>query len=257
MGLVSFSLLFYTQRIFYAFEDTRAVFFLYLYTSPPQLILMVVAAYTLPIEWIVVAMALLETLTTTVRLAIQLRAVKQYTGSIAAERLGPTLWRYLATAVPTAAVGAVIVWLMGGYNTGGFARSGIFAAALTCAIAGIAMVLVYFGITIATRAPEIVPFAGPLLRRLKPQSGRHEHNAVRHAASDEQDQLAEEFDSLLTSYAEQTDATGYSAPDTALMQSMSNATAGMLTRRQYREYERRMRREAYDRQVAQDDEPLL
>ena len=257
LSLVSFSLLFYTQRIFYAFEDTRAVFFLYLYTAPPHLVAMFVVAYTLPIEWIVVGLALLESTMTIIRMSIQLRAVTRYTGSLAEQKLGPTLWRYLATAVPTAAVGAIIVWLMGGYNTGGFARSGIFAAALTCAIAGIAMVLVYFGITIATRAPEIVPFAGPLLRRLKPQSGRHEHNAVRHAASDEQDQLADEFDSLLTSYAEQTDATGYSAPDTALMQSMSNATAGMLTRRQYREYERRMRREAYDRQVAQDDEPLL
>lgn len=258
LGLVSFSLLFYIQRIFYAFEDTRAVFYLYLYTSPPHLVAMVVVAYTLPIEWIVIALAVLESTMTIIRMSIQLRAVKQYTGPLEQERLGPTLLHYLAIAVPTAIAGMTIVWAMGGYTTGGYARSGILPAVLTCAAAGIAMVIVYFGITIATRSEEIEAYAGPLLRRISSTPGRHSASSYRHdAGTAGANEYATEFGSLLSSYAQSANATGITAPDSALVQSVSNSTSSLLTLQEYHEYERRMRRKAYDQQIEADDQPLI
>lgn len=258
IGLLSFSLLFYINRIFYAYEDTRSVFFLYFFTTLVQLVATIVIAYTVPIDWIVLGIVLLNSAVTITRMFIQLRNVRRYTGPIDEQRLGPTFLRYLLIAIPTVIIGGLIVAFMGGYVTGGFARSGIVPAVITCAAAGIPMALVYFGVTLFTRSPEIAAYAGPLWRMIDSPRGRHSVEAHRHASHTARaEAYADEFGSLLTSYAQFNDATGYTTRDAAVVQSVSNTTSSLPSRREYREYERRMRREAYERQVEHDDEPLI
>lgn len=258
IGLVAYSLLFYIQRIFYAFEDTRAVFFLYLFTAPFQLIATIIVAYTVPVDWIVLSIVLVNSAITMIRMTIQIRAVRRYTGELTSQRLTPTLLRYVMVSAPTAVVGVLIVAAMGGYTSGGFARSGIMPAFITCVAAGVPMVLIYFGITIALRSSEIESYAGPLLRKFESPHGRHSVSASRHAASTARaDEFADQFGSLLDGYTQSNNATGITTPDAAVVQSVSNTTSSLPSRREYREYERRMRREAYERQVEHDDEPLI
>lgn len=256
IGLVSFSLLFYTHRIYYAFEDTRAVFFLYVYTTPIQVIAMLLVGFLVPVDWIVVAITLVATAITILRMGIQLRGVTRYIGPINGERLGATTLKYLGIALPTACIGGVIVWLLGGYTAGGFARTGIAPAVLTCAVAGIAMVLVYFGLTIALRSPEIEAYAGPLLHKFERLRGRHSDSSHRHAANTVRPD-DDELGTLLDNYTPQPNATGVTTPDIAVVQSVSNTTSSLPTRRELREYMRKKQREAYDRQVQQDDETLI
>lgn len=261
LSLLSYSLLYYVQRVFYAFEDTRSVFLLYALTAPLQLVGIWLVAQFAPVEILVICLVIVQSLVTWLRFAIMINVLRKRLGDIEAPALIRAFARFMAYAVPAALLGLVIMWGLGGYTDGGWARMSIFNALVTCAVAGIAMALVYFGITIATRSPEIEPFAGPIITRIFGRRGRHSVELARHsAAAVNADKFAEEYESLVHQYSPDVGSafgsTTQSSPESEMAMA-SQMTRDMPSRREVRDYERRQQRDAYEKRHAVDDEPLI
>jgi putative peptidoglycan lipid II flippase len=263
IGLLAYSLLYYVQRVFYAFEDTKSVFLLYAYTSPVQLALIGLVAWLVPIEHIVVSLVLVQSFITCCRFVLQSFVLRRRLGSIEGRSIAISTAKFFVLMVPAAIVGIALMWAMGGYTTGGYARGGIFHALVTCAVAGFSMAAVYFGGALLWRLPELETFAGPLIRRIDGTRGRHSaelHRHARRAAGAEK--FAEEHGTLLEEVQADPSAavasTSQASPEAELVQSaLRNTTRSLPSRRELREYEARMRREEYERRVERDDEPLI
>ncbi|UQN14807.1 murein biosynthesis integral membrane protein MurJ [Gulosibacter sp. ACHW.36C] len=263
IGLLAYSLLYYVQRVFYAFEDTKSVFLLYAYTSPLQLVLIGLVAWLVPVEHIVVSLVLVQSFITCIRFVIQSLTLRKRLGSIDGRNVATSIGRFAGLAVPAAVVGLLLVWVMGGYATGGFARTGLMPALITCAVAGVAMATVYFGLALLLRLPELETFAGPLIRRLDGVRGRHSNELHRHARrAAGADRFAQEYGTLVdevqTDLSGSVASTSQAAPELELVQSsMQNSTRSLPSRRELRQYEAKMRREEYERRIERDDEPLI
>lgn len=257
IGLAGYSLLYYTQRVFYAFEDTRSVFVLYAWTAPIHVALILLLAHVLPVQFIVVALVSVQTFITTLRFVVQYAVLRQRLGRVDGARLLRALTRFALLSVPTAVVGAAVVWLFGGYTTGGFARSGIAAALTTCALAGLLMAVVFFGGALFLRVDEVAEFAAQLRRRFDGVRGRHSVELHRHASiAAGADEFAEQYGSLINEYeAEAMSVIGSVTPSPQTV--LAQHTARLPSRRELREYEARMRREAYEKRRSRDEEPLL
>lgn len=271
VSLLAYSLLYYVQRVFYAFEDTRAVFLLYAWTTPFQLLAIWLVAATAPVELLVLGLVAVQSLTNIVRLLIQLRVLRGRLGRFDGRRLLASTVRFAIAAVPTALIGLGAVALLGAFEQGGWGRSGILPALVTCAVAGIAMVLVYFGVVAAMRAPELDAYAQPLLRRIgldRPR-GRHSTETARHAEGTANAQrFADEHGSLADSrevdVSSSVGSTSTSTPMTELATAATQHSVELPSRRELREHRERLaeqraaeRRRAYEAQREIDDEPLI
>ena len=277
VSLLAYSLLYYVQRVFYAFEDTRAVFLLYAWTTPFQLLAIWFVASTAPVEQLVLGLVAIQSLTNIARLLIQLRVLRRRLGRFDGYRLLASSVRFAIAAVPTGIIGIAIVWLLGAASAGGWGRSGILPALITCAIAGIVMTLVYFGAIAAMRAPELDAYLRPLLRRvgLDRPHGRHSTVAARHADDTANaERFADEHGSLFDEGDHEVDmsssvgSTAASTPMTELAGAGMQRTTELPSRRELRahferlaaEQEARRRAErlrAYEERHERDDEPLI
>lgn len=266
VGLVPFSLLYFVQRVFYAFEDTRAIFFLYLVTAPFQLLAIWAATQFLPVAVLVLGLILIQSVTTIVRFLIQFGALRRRIGSVDGARILRANVRFAVAAIPTALVGLLLCWRLGAYDADGWARSGILSAIITCAIAGIAMVVVYFGIVAWMRSPELDSFLAPVRRRLERPHGRHSTIAHRHAAGTAlADSFAEHYGTLMdevsTDMSSSLGATTSLTPAVELATAATQRTTDLPKRSDLRRHEREQaeaaRRAAYEAQYRLDDEPLI
>lgn len=264
LGLVGFSLFYFSNRVNFAYEDTRTVFIIYAATAPIHVAGVVAAAVFLPVEFIAVGIALLNAFLTTLRLLIQLQVLrKRVLGRIDGHRLVRSTVRFVIGVIPTAAVGIAIVWSMGGYNSDGWGRNGLLNAFITCAVSGIAMIAVYAVAMVVLKSPEFEAFFAPMMRRFFGAPGRHSANSYRHAAHNaDADRFAAEhgtlftLDSVAAEYATASPVVP-SNPDTELASDAMNTTSRIPTRRELREYARQKEREAYLKQVADDNETLI
>ena len=271
VSLLAYSLLYYVQRVFYAFEDTRAVFLLYAWTTPFQLLAIWFVAVTAPVEFLVLGLVAVQSLTNIGRLLIQLRVLRRRLGRFDGKRLLASSVRFAIAAVPTGIAGVVVVWLLGAADRGGWGRSGILPALITCAIAGIVMAAVYFGLVAWMRAPELDAYVGPLLRRvgLDRPRGRHSTETARHAeGTANAGRFADEHGSLFDEHevdvSSSVGSTSTSTPMTELAGVAAQHTTELPNRRELREHHERLRaeheaerRRAYEARRAADDEPLV
>ncbi|MDJ1371711.1 murein biosynthesis integral membrane protein MurJ [Gulosibacter molinativorax] len=261
LSLLSYSLLYYVQRVFYAFEDTRSVFLLYALTSPLQLVGIWLVAVFAPVEILVLCLVLVQSAVTWVRFLIMINVLRKRLGSIEAPTLVRAFVRFMVYAIPAAVAGLLVMWGLGGYTAGGWARASIFNALVTCLIAGVVMAIVYFGIAMAARSSELEPFVGPIIRRIVGRRGRHSVELARHsAAAVNADRFADEHDSLVHQYTPDVSSafgsSSQSHPDSEMAMA-SQVTQEMPSRRDLRDYERKKQREAYEKRHAIDDEPLI
>ncbi|KAB1645197.1 murein biosynthesis integral membrane protein MurJ [Gulosibacter chungangensis] len=261
LSLLSYSLLYYVQRVFYAFEDTRSVFLLYALTAPLQLVGIWLVAQFAPVEILVICLVLVQSAVTWLRFAIMINVLRKRLGHLEGASLLRAFVRFVVYAIPAGVVGLLLMWSLGTYSEGGWARASIFNALVACAIGGAVMALLYFGIAIATRSPEIEPFVGPLIRRVVGRRGRHSIELARHsAAAVNADEFAQEYDSLVHQYTPDLgSAFGSTTPASpeSEMAMASQVTTEVPSRRELREYERKRSREAYEKRHAIDDEPLI
>lgn len=161
-GLVPFSLLFVVQRAFYAQGDTRTPFF---FTLAQVLVVVfgVLACTTLPVELIAAGIALVVSGATLFQLVLAGVLLARRIGW-SAHRLPATLVRSLAAAAAAALAGWFVSGALGSRSVDGFAMAGQVPAVIVLAAVGASMGLVYFGVLVLLRAPEISLVTGALAR---------------------------------------------------------------------------------------------
>lgn len=164
VGLIPFSGLFLVQRAFYALEDTRTVFFVFLFTLPVHIFGMALAAIG-PVEFIVVGLALMQSIMSTLRLAILLFILRKRMGQLDFSHISRSYVRFTVAAVVAAIPALLVMLLLGTFQDDGFPRSGIFQALVSCAIGAGVMALFYFPLLWLLKSPEFRGFAAPLLAR--------------------------------------------------------------------------------------------
>ncbi|PPG36587.1 murein biosynthesis integral membrane protein MurJ [Pseudoclavibacter sp. RFBG4] len=164
VGLIPFSGLFLVQRAFYALEDTKTIFFVFLFTLPLHIFGMALAAIG-PVELIVVGLALMQSIMSTLRLAILLFILRNRMGQLDFANIARSYVRFTIAAIAASIPALIVMMLLGTFQEGGFPRSGIFQALVSCAIGAGIMALFYFPLLWLLKSPEFRGFAGPLLAR--------------------------------------------------------------------------------------------
>ena len=165
VGLVPFSILHVLRRTFYALEDTKTPFFITVFQS----VLFVAGALVcsaLPLQYIALGIAIVTTVAGVAQTALAGVLLRRRLGYDAAGPLTARHAVFTAAAVVAGVVGIAVGWPLGSYSSGGWALASPVTAALSMAIAGVVMAVVYFAVLLAVRNPEARAFVAPLLRRL-------------------------------------------------------------------------------------------
>ncbi len=165
VGLIPFTVLFLLQRVFYSLEDTRTVFFMQVLQSVIFVVGVLLVAMA-PTTVIAIGIALVMSVAGTIQTVVSALLLRPRLGGLDARRVLVRSVQYLGAALVAGALGAVLVWLLGGYTDGGFGSSSRMGGLATMAAAGLAMAVVYFGILWIARNPELRAFAAPIQARL-------------------------------------------------------------------------------------------
>lgn len=171
LGLPFKSAHFFLIRVFYAQEDTKTPMLIQTVIAVVGLIAAFTMAALVPPTHIVVGIALLYGATNVLSAILAHVLVVRRHGDYGVTRVVDTYIRVGWFALVSGAVGAVVLWLLGGFSAG-FAFSGIFPAILTLAACGVVMVAVYLLLLKAARIEELDEFIGPLARRIPDLSRR-------------------------------------------------------------------------------------
>ncbi len=153
-GLVLFSMLFIIQRVFWAMHDHRTPFLM----QCVQSVLFVVGALavaTFPQSIVGVSIAACTTLAGTAQTIVALVLVRRRLNGIEGPLVARSHLQFVVAALVAGVVGAVVVWALGTFSSGGFAMSDRTGALVTIALAGAAMAVVYFGVLVVARNGEI------------------------------------------------------------------------------------------------------
>ncbi|TFC88336.1 murein biosynthesis integral membrane protein MurJ [Cryobacterium sp. TMT4-31] len=165
LGLVAFCVLFVVQRTFYALGDTRTPFFFTLF----QVVLVitgVLGCALLPPQWIAFGIALVVTVSGILQAILAAWLLRKRLGGIDGRRILRSLVKYVAAVIVPVAAGIGILVVLGGTTAGGFAVSGIGPAILSMILIGSVMAVLYFGLLLLMRSPELHGFLAPLKARL-------------------------------------------------------------------------------------------
>lgn len=164
VGLVPFSTLYVVLRAFYALGDTRTPFLLQVLQAA-LFIAATLAVLAVPSEWRAVGIGLATSVSGAVQAvaaALLLRRRLGGGGRGIARRFGV----YALASIPAAAAGLGVLGLLGGFAPDGFATEGPLEGLLATALIGLASILVFFLVLLATRAPEL-NILRTLLRRTR------------------------------------------------------------------------------------------
>ena len=165
-GLVPFTIFFVLLRVFYALDRTRAAFVIQVAQTAFYVAGALLVGILVPKEWIAVGLALVLSAAITLQAVLSALFLRGRLGHLDTWRvLRQFLW-YLAAAVPAGAVGWGILSLLGGVDRGAFPVADRVGALVSMAVAGAAMAIVYFGVLLISRNPELRAFAEPLTARI-------------------------------------------------------------------------------------------
>jgi putative peptidoglycan lipid II flippase len=163
VGLVPFSVLFLLQRGFYALGDTRTPFLLQLVQSILFVIGALAAAF-LPQTLIAVGIAAATSLAGAAQAIAAMVVLRRRLGGIDGRRVVRRYAVYFLAGLPALAVGVGVLFLLGGIGGDGFALSGPAANLLSVATIGTASLIVYLGVLMLFRVPELKELGAPLAR---------------------------------------------------------------------------------------------
>lgn len=76
LGLVPYSALHFVNKVFYAKENTKAIFVLYVKTAPIHILLMLILAVVVPKDFLIMSLVLASSAISWLRFAIQMKALK-------------------------------------------------------------------------------------------------------------------------------------------------------------------------------------
>ncbi len=160
-GLVLFSALFIVQRVFYALGDMRTPFIMQCIQS----IIFVggaVACTQLPDQWIAAGVAAVTTVAGGTQAVIALILVRSRLGGSGGRTVAKRYLQYFGLSLLAGAVGALVMWMLGGFSETGFAQSGKPQAILAIAVSGTVMAGCYLGLLALVRNPELATVVKPL-----------------------------------------------------------------------------------------------
>ena len=166
VGLVPFCVLFVLQRSFYSLGDTRTPFFFTLF-QVVLILIGVLACTQLPVEWIAVGIAAVITVSGALQAVLAAVLLRRRLGGIDGRRILQSLVKYLVAAVIPVVLGLLLVSMLGGWTSGGFAVSGRFAAIVSMLLVGLVMMASYFGMLLLMRSEELTSVVTPLRARLR------------------------------------------------------------------------------------------
>lgn len=167
VGLIPFTIIFVLHRVFFSLEDTRTPFFV----QVVQVVIYITGALLVgafvPTQWIAVSLAGVITIAGTIQTTLAGILLHRRIGGLGMASVARRAGWFLLAALPAAGVGVGVIALLGGVGDGAFPVHSILGGIVTMAIAGSAMLAVYCGILLATKNPEFVAFARPVLSRLR------------------------------------------------------------------------------------------
>jgi putative peptidoglycan lipid II flippase len=165
LGLLPLSVHYVLRRVFYALENTRTPFFITVF----QAVLFVIGALLvglLPAQYIALGIALVTSIAATLQAGLAFYLIRRRLGALGGRLLVRRHLAFLGASLAAAVVGFIIVWALGSFS-GGFGVANPFTAGTTVAIAGFAMVSVYFAILLLARNPEAAGFVQPFISRVR------------------------------------------------------------------------------------------
>lgn len=165
IGLIPFSTLFITQRVFYALDDTRTPFFIQLAQAGIFVVLALVVA-TFPSPWIAPGIALVTTIAGTAQTLISLVILRRRLGGIGMRLSAQRTGLFALAAIPASAIGVALALTLGAFE-GGAARDNVGAAIGAMVAIGGAMTVTYAGALSVLRVPEFSALVDPIARRLR------------------------------------------------------------------------------------------
>ena len=164
VALLPLSFQFGFQRTFYALKDTRTPFFYTLVQATIVIATAIVAAATLPIEWLAVGIALGQSLANIVQFTLAVVLLRRKIGPLDLGGAARSVLRFVVAAIPAGAAGWGLFLLLGGVD--GWTVSDRFTGLLGAALLGIVTLLVYVVLLAILRAPELRTALGAVRRFL-------------------------------------------------------------------------------------------
>ncbi|HEX5859906.1 MAG TPA: murein biosynthesis integral membrane protein MurJ [Microbacterium sp.] len=163
VGLIPLAMLFVVQRTFYAYGDTRTPFFFTLFQCALVVLTALVAAATLPLEYLTAGVALGQSLASLLQVIVASWLLHRRLGDLGMRRTLASLARFGIAAIPAGAAGWFTFEVLGGAS--GWTVSGQLAGAAGTVLIGTVCLLVYLPLLALLRAPELT-IATDLVKRL-------------------------------------------------------------------------------------------
>ena len=153
-GLIPFSVVFMLQRAFYALEDTKTPFVFTVVQIALFIAGAVTVSFTVPAQWLVAAMALVNSVSITVQAIIAYRVLGKRIGAFESLKLPSTLLSMILAAALAGGVGISTLNLFGGWVGTAFALKTVLGAIVSSGVVGLVMVAVYAAVLKFLNVPE-------------------------------------------------------------------------------------------------------
>lgn len=164
VGLIPLGILFTVQRTFYAYNDTRTPFVFTLIQAAIAAALAVTALLLAP-DLRAAGVALGQSISILVQVVLATLLLRRIVGELRVRVWMLSLARFLVAAVPAGAAGWGTFVLLGGAD--GWTTSSVWLGAVGSLVIALATAVVYFGVLVLLRTPELRP-VGTMLRRFLP-----------------------------------------------------------------------------------------
>ncbi|MEA5455540.1 murein biosynthesis integral membrane protein MurJ [Sinomonas sp. JGH33] len=175
---------FMMSRVFYSYEDAKTPFKIQMWLA----VLNVVGAtgiQFLPARYIIFAIAALYTVGNILSVVLSGAYLRRKLGHLDGAVVARSYIRMGYAASGAALAGGLAVWLLGGLSPEGFIWSSSFAALVSIAVIGVAMLFVYLVLLRIFRVHELRDLLRPLLGRLGARTGAAPSSAPERAATDD------------------------------------------------------------------------
>ncbi len=154
LGLVSFSLVFVVQRVFYSLDDTRTPF-LFQIVHTAVFIALVLVTSQLSSDQLAASIALSASVASTVQLLVALWLLRRKLPGLRVGKILTRLLGFVGASAPAVIAGVAMVAGAGSLSIPGLERTSIGFALLTIVVVGAVMTLMYVGLLLLLRSSDI------------------------------------------------------------------------------------------------------
>ncbi|MFT4186384.1 MAG: lipid II flippase MurJ [Micrococcaceae bacterium] len=159
------SMNFVFQRVFYSLSDSKTPFIIQIPVSIAVSGL-ALAALLLPPQWIVIGLGLNGLFTLAFSVALDVYFIRKRIGDINGWQIARSFARIGIATLISMVVGALTLWIMGGFNFNGFPWIGRFEALVTCFPVVMVMGISYFIGLRVLKVPELNELLGAVANKL-------------------------------------------------------------------------------------------